>query len=171
MATKYGRREVGFCGGWNVRIKVKNYERTETLWNFIFWSRCPFFVWNDLKQSNYCAVYHGVQNHVASNKNRWRFPYGTQNRRSEPSRFLFSFLRPTSLRILGIVFYFQALMFDTWWCYMKQKMGSLKQEMLLETSIPTLVLSRSSRWHMDKIVCWSERQLRLFTVSARGHWA
>ena len=66
--------------------------------------------------------------------------------------------------------YVQAFMSDTC-CYMKQREGSLKRYSPVETSAPSLIISRSSRWHMANIVRWYEWQLRLLAVSARGHMA
>ena len=74
--------------------------------------------------------------------------YGAQNRRSEPSRFLFSFLGSSSLRIgarfrttfwwlkIGIVLYVQTFMSDIW--NKKREAWSWKRYRLIEAGAPTL---------------------------------
>ena len=95
--------------------------------------------------------------------------YGAQNRRSEPSRFWFSFLASISLRI-GIVLYARLLCQIIIWN--KERVAcSWKCYRLVEKGDLTLVIiSRSSRWHTTNIICWSAAAATACCIS-KGHVA
>ena len=92
--------------------------------------------------------------------------YGAQNRRSEPSRFWFSFLASISLRI-GIELYVRLLCLIIW---NKERLAcSWKRYRLVEKGDLTLVIiSRSSRWHTTNIICWSAAAATACCIS-KGH--